>query len=203
MSRIAKIDFADWDPELRAAFKARRGYEAAEATPLELGMMRMYAHRPAIAQGAMAFGAGIAADRTLPARLTELVRLRIAFHNQCRSCMATRYQAAVEDGVTEDLVCSLERPMEAPDLTAAEKTALAYADAFANDHLSIDDAMFERLRAHFSEAQLVELGVWVAYSVGFGRLSAVWDMIEELPDGLKDKTKGRVAPWGNELVVRR
>ena len=70
----------------------------------------------------------------------ELVRLRIAFFNQCRSCMAIRYTDAVNDGVTEDLVCSLEKPAEAANLTAAEKAAIDFGERMATDHLSIDDA---------------------------------------------------------------
>src|SRR3546814_20367163 len=84
-----------------------------------------------------------------------LVRLRIAFHNQCRSCMAIRYRDAVAAGVDETLVCSLERPAEAPALTAAERLALDYADRFATDHLSIDDAIYEPLREHFYEGQQI------------------------------------------------
>lgn len=197
MSRITKLDPADWDSQLRDMFRAE------EATPLEQGMMRIFAHCPEIAKGIVALGGGIKTDRTLSERLIELVRLRIAFHNQCRSCMAIRYQDAVADGVDENLVCSLEKPMEAPDLTEAEKVALAYADRFANDHLAIDDDMFDQLRAHFSEAQIVELGVWVSFCVGFGRLGAVLDMVEELPETFQDKSRGRVAPWGSEHVVVR
>lgn len=197
MSRISKIEPADWDADLR------RQFHADEATELELGLMRMFAHRPAIAKGIVALGSGIKADMSLSPRLVELVRLRIAFHNQCRSCMAIRYQEAVDAGVSEELVCSLEKPMEAPDLTAAEKAALAYGDRFATDHLSINDAMFDDLHRHFTEQQLVELGVWVAFCVGFGRLGAVWDMTEELPTAYQDKSAGPVTPWSGEPVVVR
>lgn len=197
MSRISKLAPADWDAELRNTF------HADEATPLELGAMRIFAHRPAIARGVVALGSGIKADMSLPPRLVELVRLRIAFHNQCRSCMAIRYREAVDAGVSEELVCSLEKPLEAPDLTAAEKAALAYGDRFATDHLSIDDTMFAELRRHFTEHQLVELGVWVAFCVGFGRLGAVWDMTEELPLAYQDKSTGPVTPWSGEPVVVR
>jgi AhpD family alkylhydroperoxidase len=197
MSRIAKIDPGDWDPELRSAFAAD------QATPLEQGAMRMFAHRPEIAKGIVALGAGLKRDRTLPERLVELVRLRIAWHNQCRSCMAVRYRDAVADGVDEALVCSLERPAEAPDLTAAERAALDYADRFATDHLSIDDAAYDRLRVHFSEGQIVELGAWVAFCVGFGRLAATWDMVEELPDAFRAREAGPVTPWIGEPVIVR
>jgi len=144
MTRISKLDPKDWDPEIRAMARPET------ATPLEQGLMRMFAHRPALAKGMMQFAGALKLNRTLGERLVELVRLRVAFHNQCRSCMAIRYRDAVADGVTEDLVCSLEKPYDAPDLTDAEKAALAYADAFATDHLAVNDATFDRLRKHFS-----------------------------------------------------
>lgn len=195
MSRIAHVPLDQWDPDLRAQSRAD------QATPLEQGSVRMLAHRPAIAKGVVALGAGIRQDRTLPARLIELVRLRIAFHNQCRSCMAIRYRSGLEDGVDEDLVCSLEKPAEAPDLSDAERAALDYADRFANNHLSIDEAFFRGLRRHFDDGELVELGVWIAFCVGFGRLGATWDMTEELPDAYRDA--GTIRPSsGTPIIVR-
>src|SRR5688572_8921393 len=136
MSRIGKVAVEDWDPALRELVRAD------EATPLEQGAMRMFAHRPELAKGVVALFAALKQDRSLPERLIELVRLRVAFHNQCRSCMAIRYRDAVEDGVTEELVCALEQPAQAEDLTAAEKVALRYADRFANEHLSIDERVY-------------------------------------------------------------
>jgi AhpD family alkylhydroperoxidase len=197
MSRLTKLEPVQWDADLR------RQFDADNATALELGTMRMFAHRPGIAKGIIALGAGIKADLTLPARMVELVRLRIAFHNQCRSCMAIRYREAIDAGVDEKLVCSLEKPMEAAGLSAAEKAALAYADRFATNHLSIDDRQFATLKEHFSEAQLVELGAWAAFCVGFGRLGAVWDMTEELPKSYQDKSGGPITPWSGQPVVVR
>lgn len=197
MSRIAKIAPEHWDPELRTMFAAD------SATPLEQGAMRMFAHRPAIAKGIIVLAMGLKRDRTLPERLVELVRLRVAYHNQCRSCLAIRYRDAVADGVTENLVCSLEKPYEAPDLTPAEKAALDYADRFATDHLSIDDAVYDGLRRHFAEGQIVELGCWIAFCVGFGRLGATFDMVEELPEAYAARNTGPIKAWSGEPVVVR
>ena len=133
------------------------------------------------------------------ARLRELVRLRIAFHNQCRSCMSVRYQSAVDDGLTEDAVCSLERPAEAPDLSAAERSALHFADLFATNHLAIDDTVYDDLRRHFTEDELVELGMHCALCVGFGRLAATWAVTDELPEAFKSATNP--APWTSGGVV--
>jgi AhpD family alkylhydroperoxidase len=196
MTRISKLDPKDWDSEIRAMARPET------ATPLEQGLLRMFAHRPALAKGMMQFAGALKANRSLGERLVELVRLRVAFHNQCRSCMAIRYRDAVADGVSEDLVCSLEKPEEAPDLTAAEKAALAYADAFATDHLAVTDATFERLREHFSEPEIIELGMTIAFFVGFGRLAATLDMVEELPERFRDHSR-RIAPWREESIQVR
>lgn len=94
--------------------------------------------------------------------------------------MAIRYSRAVEDGLDEGAVCSLQRPMEADNLSGAGKAAIRCGEMLATYHLTVDDAVYDGLRAHFSERQIVELGQWAAFCVGFGRLAATWDMIEEL-----------------------
>ena len=57
--------------------------------------------------------------------------------------------------------------------TPRERAALTFADLMATDHHKVDDAMFAELRRHFSEAEIVELGVSTALFIGFGRLNAV------------------------------
>lgn len=195
MCRIAKVEPGDWDPRLRAAI------QPDNLTDLEQGLTRYFAHCPEQALGLMAFGGALKLNRSLPDRLVELVRLRIAFFNQCRSCMAIRYSDAVADGVDEALVCSLERPQEATNLSPAEKVAIRYGELMATDHLAIDDALHAELRAHFSEAEIVELGMTCAFFVGFGRLAATWKMVEELPEAFRQAET--IAPWGQDSVQVR
>lgn len=112
-----------------------------------------------------AFMAAIYADNSLDPRLVELIRIRVAFHNQCRTCMATRTPGL---GVTEDMVCSLEKPEEAPDLTEAERVAIQFADLFTIDHHSITDEDFERLHDHFTDEQLIDLMTLIGGTLGMG-----------------------------------
>ena len=151
-----------------------------------------------------AFSAELRQGTKLRPRLVELLRLRIAFHNQCRPCMSIRYGAALDDGLSEGMVCSLEKPAEDPGLSAAEKAMLAFADRFATDHLSIDAAMLADLRRHFDEAELAELGTLAACFVGFGRMGAVFDGGEDWPVGARRPDGSHLAPWQVEapLVVR-
>jgi len=189
------VPVEEFDTELRELVAAD------DRTPLELGLLRVHAHRPSHAKAIVGLHAALWTDRLLPDRLLELVRLRIAFFNQCRTCMAIRYPGAVADGLTEALVCSLEKPYEASDLSAAEQAAIRYGELLATDHLAVDDSVYDDLRKHFTEEEIVELGTYCAFCVGFGRLGATWNMIEELP---KRFHEGQIAtPWGGEAITVR
>jgi AhpD family alkylhydroperoxidase len=152
------------------------------------------ATRADLVETMMALRKGLNANRQLPDRLVELMRLRVAFRNQCRPCMSRRYADALDDGLTEDLVCSLERPEDAPDLTPAEKAAVAYADQFAIDHLAIDTQLAGLFR-HFTPQQIAEIAMNAAFFVGFGRMSAVFDDGAEQPVGARRPDGGLLAPW--------
>jgi len=196
MSRISKLPPDQWSEELRTLAAAD------SATDVELGITRMLAHAPGAALGPLQFGAAVTLNRTLPERLIELMRLRIAFHNQCRSCMAIRYASAA-DSLTEDDVCSLELPAEAENLSAREKLAIDFGNRFATNHLSIDDAYFEALKAEFSEAEIIELMLHCALYVGMGRLAALLDMTEELPSGYQRPFGEAVTPTADKPIAVR
>lgn len=160
--------------------------------------------RPELSEAMSAFNRALRANRRLPERLIELVRLRIAFHNQCRPCMSIRYGEALDDGLTEDVVCSLERPQEGQGMTEAERVAVSFADRFASNHLSIDSGLLAKLSEHFDAGEIAELGMHAAFFTGFGRMGAVFDTGETLPVGERRSDGEPLTPWGIEpLVVRR
>lgn len=200
MTRISELPPERWDPELRQMFEGA-GIDPSEK---QYKASSVLAHAPHMAKANMAFMGTALQGHKLSRRLLELVRLRLAFHNQCRSCMAMRFQAAVDDGLSEDLVCSLEKPTEANDLSDREKAAIEYADTFAINHFAITDETFSKLRKHFTEPEIVELGMFCAFYFGIGRLFASWDMTEELPKVYQDKST-KAAPWmapGEIMLVR-
>jgi AhpD family alkylhydroperoxidase len=182
-----------------AAFAAVPKEDLGQGDRINLGVASIIGRLPAVAGALGSLNAALRDSGTLPPRLLELVRLRIAFFNQCRSCIAVRYQSAIDDGLDEAAVCSLERPADAENLSAAERSALRFAELFATDHLSIDDAVYDALRQHFSEDELVELGLHCAIALGVGRLSATWDVSDDLPEA--GQSPERLAPWNAASVV--
>ena len=195
MSRLHFVKPADVAEPLRSLV------DAPNKTQLELGPIGVYAQIPEIAAAYATFTTTLRAKGVLPRRLVELVRLRVAFHNQCRSCMAVRYHDAAGDEVDETLVCQLSDHQVAGDLTDAEKAALDFADKFANEHLSIDDAVIESLKSFFTEAEIIELGMNVALCVGFGRLAASLDLVDYLPQEFVIRDQGPIAPWSGKPVI--
>lgn len=51
--------------------------------------------------------------------------------------------------------------------TPAEKLALRYSELMATDPDAIDDAFFAELRQQFSESEIVELGAFIGFNIGY------------------------------------
>jgi AhpD family alkylhydroperoxidase len=105
----------------------------------------------------------------LPHKLKEMCRIRISVAHKCGYCSTVRSNVARAEGLTEELVHDLLN--DGARLTPREKAALEYADLFRSGDEAIDsDGVYDRLRAHFSEEEIIELGMLCAQTVGVGRL---------------------------------
>jgi alkylhydroperoxidase family enzyme len=133
---------------------------------------RIWARRPELAHAQIALQSRFYDSAILPGRLLELVRLRIAGLNQCQVCQSSRKS----DDVTEDDVACLAD--DDARFTPAERAALSFATALATDHLSIDSDEIDALRDHFTDDQVVELGMFAALMVGSGRLAYAFRAFE-------------------------
>ena len=108
----------------------------------------------------------------LPAREREAARMRIAQLNDCAICRDFRAGSARAGGATEDLYEHVD-DRDDDRYTPRERLAIEFAERFALDHQGIDDAFFARLRAEFSDGELVDLSVRCAAFLGLGRVLAV------------------------------
>ena len=68
----------------------------------------------------------------------------------------------MQAGASEEKIGAVARAAESPLFGEAERAALAYAEAMTYSDRRVDDALFARARAHFDEAQGVELTAAVA-----------------------------------------
>src|SRR5688500_12754599 len=101
----------------------------------------------------------------LPHKLKEMCRSRISVAHRCGYCSTVRSKVAnLDEAAVGDLLGARTR------LSPREKAALEYADLFKAGDAPIDsDAVYDNLRKHFTEEEIVELGMLCAQTVGVGR----------------------------------
>jgi AhpD family alkylhydroperoxidase len=104
----------------------------------------------------------------LPVRVREAARMRIAQLNDCTVCLAFRADSVRAQGVSEDFYCSVGSPGDG-EFTEQERLAVEYAERFAIDHTSIDDAFMDRLRGSFTDPEILDLTICLSAFLGLGR----------------------------------
>ncbi|MGH6974840.1 MAG: carboxymuconolactone decarboxylase family protein [Stellaceae bacterium] len=98
--------------------------------------------------------------------IKELCRLYVSRSVQCEYCGNQRSVKAAQSGaVIEDHVKDLLNFESSQNYDDRQKAALAYAEAIVW-HLNTDDAFWERLNRHYTEAELVELGCMIGLTLG-------------------------------------
>lgn len=98
--------------------------------------------------------------------IKELCRLYVSRSVQCEYCGNQRSVKAAQSGaVIEDHVKDLLNFESSKNYDDRQKAALAYAEAIVW-HLNTDDAFWERLTRHYTEAELVELGCMIGLTLG-------------------------------------
>ena len=106
----------------------------------------------------------------LPHKLKEMCRIRISVAHQCGYCSTVRSNVAKAEGLTEDIISELFDYSGSARLDAREKAALHYADLFKQGEHAIDkDQVYADLGKHFSDEEIIELGLFCAEVDGVGK----------------------------------
>jgi alkylhydroperoxidase family enzyme len=131
---------------------------------------RVWQLRPEYAEPARLMLEACGRHSILDRRLREAVRYRIAIINGCLLCQQARSE---ETGMTEAAYADVATFRTSPWFSDREKLALEYAELFALDHHSIDDEFFDRMRAEFTDPEIVDLTFFTGRFMAFGRLTHV------------------------------
>ena len=173
MPRIEPIPWDELDPKERKSIE--EGMAAGAYTdPLPLQIFAYAAHDAVPDDG----------DRhpnfprnLLGGKLLELIRIRSAQLGGCEPCQASRKV----EGATEEVVSCLIDPSLRGDLSVRERLALEFLELMATDHHRIGDDLYRRLAAHFTTAEIVELGLACASSIGMHRFLHTLDVYGDSP----------------------
>jgi alkylhydroperoxidase family enzyme len=97
--------------------------------------------------------------------IKELCRIYVSHSVLCEFCGNQRSIKAAKNGIVEEDYRDLINFESSSRYNDKQKAALAYAEAITWD-LPTDDAFWARLHKHFSEPELVEIGYFVALTMG-------------------------------------
>jgi alkylhydroperoxidase family enzyme len=118
-------------------------------------LYKMLLHSPPVAEGWLAFLTAIRQKGTLSPRVRELVILRIAVINDAEYEFTAHAPLGVSAGLSQAQVDGLKAGrVEAFD--GIDRDIIEYCDSMTRD-VHVPDEVFERIRPHFDERELVEL----------------------------------------------
>lgn len=109
---------------------------------------------------------------TLGLREFEAARLRVAQLNGCAFCLDWRTERdgrKVEDGFA-DAVTEWRTTDAFDDRT---RLAAEYAERYVLDHHGLDEEFWDRMTAHYTQREIVELSMCIGSWLAFGRLNRV------------------------------
>ena len=159
--RISYVDPSTvTDPAMRAEFErcAREGTPRPESQAIR-------AHVPAVFWSFANTWRDVFKNGVADHKIKELCRVYVSRSVLCEFCGNQRSIKAATSGLKEDDYADLINFESSPHYDERQKAALAYAEAITWD-LPAGDALWARLHKHFSEPELVEIGYFVAITMG-------------------------------------
>src|SRR5580704_1591247 len=158
--RISYVPLEKMDARMRAEMERceREGTPRPESTAIR-------AHVPACFWFFAESWNNIYRNGVLDHAVKELCRLYVSRSVTCEYCGNQRSMKAATRGLVEDDYRDLINFESSTRYDERQKAALSYAEAITWD-LPVDDAFWARLHKHFSEPELVEIGYFVALTMG-------------------------------------
>ena len=158
--RISYVPFEEMTPDMQEEIRrcAREGTPRPESSAVR-------AHVPAAFWFFANSWRELFREGIVDHALKELCRVYISRTTKCEYCGNQRSVAGASQGLHEGQYDELLNFESADAFDERQKAALAYAEAIVWTG-DADDELWERLYAHFSEPELVELGCMIGLTLG-------------------------------------
>jgi AhpD family alkylhydroperoxidase len=151
-ARIAGVPESTRNPLVRIGYRESRRRYGEVVDPL-----RIFAHHPKVMAGYSALELASERSQLVDKRLKHLAEVRAAMISGCEWCLDFGSATSPEAGVGEEDLRELPTYSSSDRFTPLEKLALDYATGMSRSPVEVPERLFEQLREHLDEAQLVEL----------------------------------------------
>jgi alkylhydroperoxidase family enzyme len=162
MARINGVSQADAALKIKLVYRlgprmvkkltGRKPHTGSGIQPMEI-----WAHQPKMMMGMGKFNQAVRKGESVDERLKNLVELKGAQMIGCEFCVDLGSQICRNSGFSDDELLVLTSYRESDLFTEREKLALDYAVAVMRTPVEVTDELFDRMKEHFNEEQLVEI----------------------------------------------
>jgi uncharacterized peroxidase-related enzyme len=173
VARVRSIASAELPPDLADLYEQFAG----DYGPFR-NQVAVFAHVPAALRHLMSLLMELRTAATLPKRYLEIAIVVVSKLNECHYCVAHHKPFLAVEGISPHGIDRLLEP-DNPELDDIDRLVIAYAQAAWETPNRIPDSVFQRLRQHFSEAQIVELTLRITLCGFFNRFNDALQIEEE------------------------
>jgi len=142
-----------------AYYFTRRGLKqlTGRAPERMIEPLEIYAHVPGLLRGYAGLERATAGLHRVGKRSRALAELKAATVVQCEYCIDMGSVVSRRWGLSDEELLALPAYRTSDLFSELDKLVLDYAVGLSRTPVSVSDELFAKLRAHFDEAQLVEL----------------------------------------------
>jgi AhpD family alkylhydroperoxidase len=204
MSRISPAKTGPLTGLLLRFARRKVGTLAGTTPDGAIGPLEAYAHLPRLLVAYGMFEDATARLNNVPERLKHLAELKAATMSTCEYCMDIGSQIARRSGISDAELLDLARHGDSERFSELDKAVLDYAAGMSRTPVDVSDELFDRLRQHLDERQIVELTNMIAlenmrgrfnHALGFGSAGFSEGMVCVVPEG-HGQTVGAAAANG-------
>jgi 4-carboxymuconolactone decarboxylase len=174
MTRIARVAPAAAGPLVKlASFFTRRSlvHLTGRHPGRMLAPLEVYAHVPGLLRAYGRLEQATAKLHRVDERLRNLAELKATTLVECEYCIDLGSQIARRSGLSDAQLLALPFHRNSRLFTDLEELVLDYAVAMSETPVRVPDTLFDELRSHFDDAQLVELTHVIALESMRGRFN--------------------------------
>ena len=180
MARVSDVELDAVPEDVKPIYERY----ASEYGPF-LNQVRVFAHRPVAVKHIMGLLLELKDEQILPKRYLEIALVTVSKINECRYCVAHHTPRLIQQGLAPETAANILEP-DCPGLDTVDRLVRDYSIEVTERFQFIRDNMFEELRRHFSEEQIVELTLRISLCGFFNRFN------DALMIGMEDNVKADV-----------
>lgn len=165
MARVRDIEIHEVPEDVRGVYKRF----AEEYGPF-LNQVKVFAHRAPVLKHIQGLLLDLKDEQILDKRYLEIALVVVSKINECTYCVAHHAPRLVEQGLGAETVANILEP-DCPGLDDVDRLVRDFAVQVTEKPQYMRDAIFDEMKKHFTEEQIVELTVRTALCGFFNRVN--------------------------------